>query len=652
MIVLGLHFGHDAAVALVRDGEVIAFLEKERKNRVKHALGLDFSDVSDVLEEAGLSSRDVDSCAVTSTQDVEYYFFAPEQLSFILGGAAVREIPSPLWRQRYGEAETPGPIEGQRRLAQVYSQPGDHRYKHFFRQYGHYDLATLASAPSVEDFACHELWADRKSLAEIGVCDYRPLLNDDFARSFHLPITLTLAGRRVPGALFSHHYAHAAYAFYESPYRRAAILSHDGGSARRGYRAGLFFHGDGERLYPLAPHRLAGGWTYHVVGRDIGFGSIGGSGKLMGLSAYGRPACFDPTFVGNWPAGPRAGEAKHPDRWFAQMVDSARGQGYDMSALGDRARMTEAVNADLAASTQKLFEETMLCAVESLRQACEVAGLPAEGLVLSGGAALNCPANTRILASGIFDGLFVPPGCDDSGLAIGAAQALCHAVLGVPRGAPSQPSSHRACLGIRLCGEELDEVLRAHAEALIVEHPEDPVGEAARLLHGDRVIAWFEGRSEIGPRALGHRSILAHPGNVTNWCRVNRIKEREAWRPLAPSILVEACAEWCAGAPIPSPYMLFNAGMRRPDAPAVTHVDNSARIQTVAAHDGNYYRLLVEFHALSGLPLLLNTSFNGPAMPIIERPSEAVRFFLGSELDHLFIDGVKVSRRPAGQGSS
>lgn len=651
MIVLGLHFGHDAAVALVRDGEVVSFLEKERKNRVKHALGLDFSDVSDILEEAGLSSKDVDYCAVTSTQDVEYCFFEPEQLSFIYGGGAVREIPSPLWRERYGESQTPGPIEGLRRLSQVCSQPGEHRYKNFFRQYGHYNLDTIASAPSVEDFADHELWAGPKSLAEIGACDYRPLLNGDFARSFHLPITMTLAGRQVPGAVFSHHYAHAAYAFYESPYRRAAILSHDGGSARRGYRAGLFFYGDGERLYPLAPHRLAAGWTYHVVGRDLGFGSIGGSGKLMGLSAYGRPAFFDEAFAGNWPEGPRKGEEKHPDRWFAHMVDSAREQGYDLSALGDRARMTEAVNADMAASTQKLFEETLLSAVESLREACEVAGLSTEGLVLSGGAALNCPANTRILSTGLFDGLFVPPGCDDSGLAIGAAQALCHAVLGVSRGAPIHPSSHRAYLGTRYSRDELGDALRAHADALIVEHPEDPAGEAARLLNSDRVIAWFEGRSEIGPRALGHRSILAHPGNPANWRRVNRIKEREAWRPLAPSILVEACEEWCEGAPMPSPYMLFNAGLRRQDAPAVTHVDNSARIQTVAAHDGNYYRLLVEFQALSGLPLLLNTSFNGPAMPIVERPSEAVSFFLRSELDHLFVDGVKVSHRQPGEGS-
>ncbi|MDY7096274.1 MAG: carbamoyltransferase N-terminal domain-containing protein, partial [Acidobacteriota bacterium] len=345
MIVLGLHFGHDAAVALVRDGEVVAFLEKERKNRIKHALGLDFSDVRDVLEDAGLSPRDVDYCAVTSTQDVEYCFFEPERLSFVFGGPAIHEIPSPLWRRRYGDAEEPPPgagkLEGLRRLAEVYSQPGEHRYKKFFRQYGHHDLATVSSLPSIEDFATHPLWEGPRTLAEIGATDYRPLLDDDFSRSFHLPITLTLDGSRVPGALFSHHYAHAAYGFYESPYRRAAILSHDGGSTRRGYRAGLFFYGEEERLYPLAPHRLPAGWTYHVVGRDIGFGSIGGSGKLMGLSAYGRPAFFDPAFVGNWWDGPRRGEEKHPRRWFDHMVDSARRQGYDLDALGDPARMTE-----------------------------------------------------------------------------------------------------------------------------------------------------------------------------------------------------------------------------------------------------------------------------------------------------------------------
>ncbi|MDY7095858.1 MAG: carbamoyltransferase C-terminal domain-containing protein, partial [Acidobacteriota bacterium] len=293
---------------------------------------------------------------------------------------------------------------------------------------------------------------------------------------------------------------------------------------------------------------------------------------------------------------------------------------------------------------------------QSLQGACENSGLSPEALVSTGGAALNCPANTRILATGLtngsrakgsFAGLFVPPGCDDSGLAIGAAQALRYAVLRTPRGTPPRPASHRAYLGLGTCRSELDEILQQHRDELVVEHPEDPAREAARLLAGDRIIAWFEGRSEIGPRALGHRSILAHPGHGTNWRRVNQIKEREAWRPLAPSILIEACEEWCEGAPIPSPYMLFNARMRRPDAPAITHVDDSARIQTVAPEDGNYYRLLTEFHASSGLPLLLNTSFNGPAMPIIERPAEAVRFFLDSTLDHLFVDGVKISHRPS-----
>ena len=646
MIVLGMHFGHDASLCVLRDGIVAASLIKERRVRIRHSIGLDYSDVEAVLGAAGIGPDDVDFCSLASTQDIEYLFFDPRLLSFETGGDHPRALESPWFdRLKAGGGSPPGLT----RLADLFSRGEDHHYRTLLRQYADRDITRVPSSPSIEDFAFAPVWGRSRTLAEIASTDYSGLLTGEIARSFHIPATVTLAGRKVPGALFSHHYAHAAYAFYQSPFDAAAVLSHDGGSTRRGYRAGMFYHGEGTTLYPLTPHYLPLGWIYYTVGVALGLGAINCEGKLMGLAAYGRPRFDRRPFLGNWFDGPRPGELKHPNVWIEHCLQSARDLGEDVGAFGDRDCATASINADLAASTQAIFEDGLLLAVESLAGALKSSGVRPASLCLAGGTALNCPANAKVSRQGMFDRLFVPPGCDDSGLAIGSAYALYHGLLGHPRlPAGTLSDAGRVFLGRQYGEDDIRGALDLHRETLVGEDLEDPANEAATLLHQGKIIGWFQGRSELGPRALGHRSILAAPAPLQVWERVNRIKQRELWRPLAPAVLEDEARNWFAGIPLPSPFMLFTAEVRSDAIPGVTHVDGTARVQTVSPENGPFFHLIQIYHRLSGTPLVLNTSFNGPGEPIVETPDDAMRCLETLDLDALIIGRQKVRRRAPG----
>jgi carbamoyltransferase len=272
-------------------------------------------------------------------------------------------------------------------------------------------------------------------------------------------------------------------------------------------------------------------------------------------------------------------------------------------------------------------------------------GRRTENLCLSGGCALNCPSNSRIFREGRFRRLFVEPGCEDSGLAVGAASWLCHNILDQPRPARTTDAAATAYLGIEITGDDIGAALDAAGETIEVTICEDAAAAAAADLQEDRVIGWFEGRSEIGPRALGHRSILADPRPAANWARVNALKGREAWRPFAPAVLASEAKNWFMGLPESSPYMLFTGSVRSNALPAITHIDGTARVQTVEPSCGEFFRVIECFFAGTGVPVVLNTSFNGPGEPIVETPQDALRFLLHSTLDALYIGGRRVTRR-------
>jgi carbamoyltransferase len=405
----------------------------------------------------------------------------------------------------------------------------------------------------------------------------------------------------------------------------------------------MFYLGKAHRLYPLLPHHLTLGAMYDRVGMALGLGVTGPAGKLMGLAAYGQPRFFDSKFVGNYYDHKAAFPSKDfASAWIYHCVKEARSRGYDMTAYGNPEVATAAVNADIAASTQKLFEAIRMRAVEALHGMLSKSRLRTANLCLSGGTALNCPSNTQIYNESAFNAVHVEPACDDGGLAIGAALALFHNIMDNPRnGEPPYPSAYQ---GVKYAEGDIETALEQHRSALRVEKL-GAVGErAAQDLAANRVIAWYQGRSEAGPRALGHRSIIADPRSAENWARVNRIKKREQWRPFAPAVLESEAQHWFGDAPAHSPHMLFNARVLDARIPAVTHVDGTARIQTVRESDGGYHDLIQAFARYTEVPVVMNTSFNGPGQPIVETPSDAVDFFVQSELDALYIGDFRVER--------
>lgn len=317
---------------------------------------------------------------------------------------------------------------------------------------------------------------------------------------------------------------------------------------------------------------------------------------------------------------------------------------YVPADLGNPDRMTAPINTDIAASTQKMFEETMLTAVGQLPALLSRVGVSTDALCLSGGCMLNCPTNSRLFQETAFKNLYAEPACDDGGLPGGGALWVYYNLMGYPR-TPAQPvEAGLPYQGLPQEPGAVEKALQEHRQRIAVSRPDNAAAEAARRLVAGQVVGWFEGRSEIGPRALGHRSIVADPRSDRSWARVNTIKGRELWRPLAPSVLAEHAAAWFTGLPPESPFMMFVGTATGPGIPAITHIDGTARVQTVTRECGGYYDLISHFHTLTGCAVVLNTSMNGPGEPIAEYPEDAIRMLLDGRFDCLVLEGRLVER--------
>lgn len=628
MIVVGLNFAHDAGVSVVDNGRTVAVLQRERFTRTKRSALLTTEFVEFSLKSAGVSWSDVDAVAVSTSQSWPFVFLDPNELSvmvdlstagrFGLGGPALDAIrEGERWIRRMdpnARARVPG----------------------FFHTGGAYteyltdsvnDLDLDASVFANVDWPYQAPWWRGAVQADdlAGWCRQIPKLR--LVRQGYMPATATLRGVPKPALLVPHHLAHAANAFYQSDRERAAIYTIDNGegnSHSRGYVGGIYAYGEGERLIPVGPIYASHGHLYQRVGERLRLGSGSAAGKLMGLAPYGQPRFFDRSLIGtafdifgaDYALGDKRerGAVLRPfDDVIRRRVDrlyedpSAPTRHWEPDAMG--ADNLKALDVDQAASVQTLFEENMLDSVRRFADALRVAGVSADTLCLGGGGALNCPSNSRMWREGPFGSVFVPPCCDDSGLPLGAALAVSHDALGIPRQPQSAGRSEGAYLGLSYDSASMTRAIDAAGSAVVAD-----------------------------PRGSG------------TWRRVNTVKRREYWRPFAPAVLEEKAAAWFEGAPAVSPFMLFTARVRSDRLPAITHVDGSARIQTVDPSSGGFRKVIEAFGGLTGVPVVLNTSFNGLGEPIVETPQEAVAFLLSSDVDAVYLGGVRLRRRDATDG--
>jgi carbamoyltransferase len=486
------------------------------------------------------------------------------------------------------------------------------------------------------------------------------------ARFIGIPETLAHAFDIAPDKIHArfhrveHHQAHLASTFFVSPFDQAALLSADG---LGDFASTMWGTGYGNRMRIAGtiafPHSL--GMYYTAVSQYLGFRKFGDEYKVMGLAAYGEPAYleeFRRIIRTDGGMGFRLGlEYFQHHRTLTDMTwrdaDKTPELGvifsdYMAECLGparDPGTSVEKVHRDGAATLQARLEEVLF---EMLRALHARTGQKA--VCLAGGIAFNCVANGKIFDETPFEQIFVQPAAGDAGLAVGAAYFVHHQVLGQPRsfvmehaywGPGYKPEQVRAAIAAgRLRAEGME----------ISEHPEEEIAkEAAKELAAGRILGWFQGRAEWGPRALGNRSIVADPRRADMKDILNaRIKHREMFRPFAPSVLAEATGEYFEKS-YPSPFMTQAYSVRpekRAAIPAPTHVDGTGRLQTVTQEaNPRYWRLIREFGNLTGVPLVLNTSFNDNE-PIVCRPEEAIECFLRTKMDVLVLGGMLV-RKPA-----
>ena len=613
MRILGLSaFYHDSAAVLVEEGHIVAAAQEERFTRKKHDAGYPHHAVAYCLDEAGVTLDDVDRVAFYDKPFLKFERLLETYVAFAPRGFRSFSMAVPVWIKE----------------------------KLFQKDLLRRKLRTLA--PDMD-------WDAKLLFAE-------------------------------------HHQSHAASAFYPSPFRDAVILTMDGVGEWATTSVAIGHGNDLEMTREIHfPHSL--GLLYSAFTYYTGFKVNSGEYKVMGLAPYGKPT-YVRSILDNLIDLKPDGSFRLALDYFDYCTGLTMTNGRFDALFGGPARAPEEPltqrHMDLAASVQTVIEEAVLRLTRALRAET---GIPY--LCLAGGVALNCVANGKVLRDGRFDDLWIQPAAGDAGGALGAALAASYRLHGEPRPSISAPGTkedtpprhsresgnpsvssvtrgttdamHGAFLGPAFGPDEIRAALDAagaHYETLA----DDALIEAtAKTLAAGKAVGWFQGRMEFGPRALGNRSILGDARSPTMQKTLNlKVKHRESFRPFAPSVLRADVADWF-DLDHDSPYMLLVADVKparrklatgaqdglfgidllnvpRSDIPAVTHVDYSARVQTVH-HETNprYHALLRAFKAKTGCPVIVNTSFNVRGEPIVCTPTDAFRCFMGTDIDCLAV---------------
>ena len=587
MNILGLSaFYHDSAACLVRDGEIIAAAQEERFTRKKHDANFPNKAVRYCLREGGINVRDLDCVAFYEKPFLKFDRILHSYLAYAPTGLKSFLVAIPLWiRER--------------------------------------------------------IWMKELIRRELG-CDCK----------IFFP---------------THHESHAASAFFPSPFSDAAFLTIDGVGE---WTTTSFGVGHGNHIQMLGelrfPHSL--GLLYSAFTYFTGFKVNSGEYKLMGLAPYGEPKYVD-LILRELMDLKEDGSFRLNMNYFnygvgLTMTNAAFNRLFDRGPRKPESRLTQS-DMDLARSVQDVTEGIML---RMARHLAKETGQ--RNLCLAGGVALNCVANAKILHEGIFDRLWIQPAAGDAGGALGAALLVWHQVFGNERKVDGVHDSQRGSyLGPAYSNDEIRAYLRAKEVSFIELRDDELPEKIAELIKAQKVIGWFYGRMEFGPRALGARSIIGDAQSPKMQEVMNlKIKFRESFRPFAPSILRERASEWF-DLEVESPYMLLVAPVAqnhrreltleeaqrfgleklltvRSEIPAVTHVDYSARIQTVTEdHQPMFYRTIKRFDDRYGCPVIINTSFNVRGEPIVATPEHAYTCFMRTNMDYLLLGNFLLEKR-------
>jgi carbamoyltransferase len=438
-----------------------------------------------------------------------------------------------------------------------------------------------------------------------------------------------------------HHLSHAASAFFVSPFSEAAILTADGVGEWETTTTGM---GNDKTLTLTEsihfPHSL--GLLYSAFTYYLGFRVNSAEYKVMGLAPYGKPVFAD-LILRELVSLKDDGSFRLNMKYFSYDYGLKMTNSYFHSLFGVPPRTPESTltqfHKNVAASIQYVTDEIMLRMTTDLHKKTG-----SNNLCLAGGVALNCVSNSKVLASSGFKQIFIQPAAGDAGGSVGAAFYIYNMLLKNER---TYTWSHNF-LGPEYSNEAIKQVLnQLNLEGERLSN-DSLLKRTAQLIADQQVVGWFQGRMEFGPRSLGARSILADARNPENYSRVNlKIKFRESFRPFAPTVIIERMKDYFEFDQ-PSPYMLFVAQVRadRRTIPAVTHVDGSARLQTIARKDHElFYDLIIEFEKLTSCPVIINTSFNVRGEPIVCTPFDAIKCFLRTDMDYLILGNFVLDKR-------
>ena len=569
--VLGISaFYHDAAAALVVDGQIVAAAQEERFTRVKHDASFPINSIDYCLQHAGISVEEIDHVVFYEKSFLKFERLLETYLSHAPQGWASFLKSMPIW---------------------------------------------LGS----------KLYLSRtigKRLQELGSGRYQ--------RRIIFP---------------EHHQSHAASAFFCSPFDEAAILTADGVGEWASTTLGVGTANQIQLTDQISfPDSL--GLLYSAFTSYCGFRVNGGEGKLMGLAPYGQPIYAD-LILENLIDVKSDGSFRMQQEFFSYAAGDRMTSKSFESLFGGRPRVAESEITDrqrnLAASIQQVTETVLLKIADHLHQQTGMANL-----CIAGGVGLNCVANGRLQRESKFENVWIQPAAGDSGAAIGAALFVWHQLLGQPRAAPTRQTM---LLGPETVPDSDSSDLKTLESSLeefgakfeVFPDTENLLKKVVSCLDSQLVVSWHQGRMEFGPRALGNRSILADPRNGQMQDRVNQIKHRESFRPFAPVVLADLASDYF-DLESASPYMLLAADVKerqnkQSPIAAVTHVDGSARIQTVDKQDNPIlHGLLSQFATQTGCPVLLNTSFNLRGQPIVCSLQDSWLCFMNSDIDVLVVE--------------